>query len=179
MRTIITLVKILVLGSVAAVVFIYSGLYDVAAVTPHAAGTEWVLSTVMDRSVSRHAKGIQAPDLNGAPMIKNGLGDYRELCAVCHGAPGAVPSDISQGLNPPAPYLGASANELTPAELFWVTKNGIKMTGMPAFGATHSDGEIWTVVAFLERLRTLTPDEYRTMSAGASGGAGAAVKKND
>ena len=172
MRTIKTLVSILVLGSAAALVFIYSGFYDVGAGTPHTPATEWVLSTVMDRSVAQHAKGIKAPDLDGAAMIKKGVGEYREWCVVCHGAPGAAPTDIAQGLNPPPPYLGASANDLTSAQLFWVTKNGIKMTGMPAFGATHSDDEIWTVVAFLEKLRTLSTEDYKTMSAGATGAAG-------
>ena len=98
MRTIKTLVSILVLGSAAALVFIYSGFYDVGAGTPHTPATEWVLSTVMDRSVAQHAKGIKAPDLDGAAMIKKGLGEYREWCVVCHGAPGAAPTDIAQGL---------------------------------------------------------------------------------
>jgi len=39
-------------------------------------------------------------------------------------------------------------------------KNGVKSTGMPAFGQTHSDEKIWTIVAFLERMKTMTPSEY-------------------
>lgn len=49
------------------------------------------------------------------------------------------------------------------AELYWVIKNGIKMTGMAAFGPTHSEDELWGIVAFLKRLPNLRPEEYRAM----------------
>ena len=165
MKTFKILLVLLVIGIMAMLLFIYSGLYSVAASNPHAKATEWVLGTVMDRSVSRHAKRIQAPDLNATNMVQEGFEHYREMCVVCHGAPGQDPTEIARGLNPSAPDLAGSANDMTPAELFWVTKNGVKMTGMPSFGATHSDGKIWAIVAFLERLRTLTTDEYKAMSA--------------
>lgn len=168
MRTIRVLVFLLMLAGLGAVAFIYSGIYDVSAMTPHTPATEWVLSTVMDRSVARHARGIKAPDLNGKPKIEAGLRDYQERCAVCHGAPGTPATDIAQGLNPPAPDLGASANELSAPELFWVAKNGIKMTGMPAFEVTRSDDQLWSVVAFLERLRTLSTEDYMAMSTNAA-----------
>lgn len=146
---------------------IYSGWYDVGASSHEPQIVQWILETVRDRSVSRHSKGILAPDLRASEMITEGFEHYREMCAVCHGAPDQAPTAIAQGLNPPAPNLGVVANDSTPAELFWVTKNGIRMTGMPSFGVTHSDDQIWMIVAFLERMRTLTAAEYEAMSAAA------------
>ena len=50
---------------------------------------------------------------------------------------------------------------MTAKELFWVTKNGIRMTGMPAWGPTHNDKDIWSVVAFVQTLPNLGPEEYK------------------
>jgi hypothetical protein len=52
------------------------------------------------------------------------------------------------------------------ARQFWIIKHGIKMTGMPAWGKTHDDTTIWTIVAFLQRLPTLTPEQYREITQG-------------
>ena len=70
---------------------------------------------------------------------------------------------MSKGLNPPAPDLSESAQDMTPQALFWVTKNGIKMTGMPAWGLTHSDEKIWSIVAFIEKLPGMTGTEYDSL----------------
>jgi mono/diheme cytochrome c family protein len=76
---------------------------------------------------------------------------------------------MGKGLNPPAPDLGEEAAELSTAERFWVIKNGIKMTGMPAWGATHDDSSIWPVVAFLKELPDLEGLAYQAMLESASG----------
>ena len=70
---------------------------------------------------------------------------------------------MGQGLNPVAPDLSQSATHMSAAELFWVTENGIKMTGMPAWGATHSEAELWPVVAFLLKLPELSELEYKEL----------------
>lgn len=91
------------------------------------------------------------------------------MCAGCHGAPGQKPEAVGLGLNPPPPDLAKVAAQSTPAELFWVTKYGIKMTGMPAWGATHEDQSIWPVVAFLTQLTTLDAEAYQAFLASAAG----------
>jgi len=58
---------------------------------------------------------------------------------------------------------------MSPAELFWVTKNGIKMTGMPAWGATHDDDAIWPVVAFMTKLPELNAGQYQELLDSAGG----------
>ena len=52
---------------------------------------------------------------------------------------------------------------LSDAELLWVVKNGLKMTGMPSFGKTHTKKQLWGIVAFLRRLPNLTTEEYKAM----------------
>jgi mono/diheme cytochrome c family protein len=72
------------------------------------------------------------------------------------------------GLNPKPPIL-ALLPPGSPAEEFWIVKHGIKMTGMPAWGVTHSDAEIWNIVAFLQKLPSLSPVQYRAIVASAAG----------
>lgn len=65
-------------------------------------------------------------------------------------------------------------NEYSDAELYWIIKHGIKMTGMPAFGLTHSDEDLWAIVAFLRELPQVKAQEYEAMveAAGIQNGAG-------
>ena len=83
---------------------------------------------------------------------------------LCHGAPGVDASEAGEGLNPPAPDLTlARIQKRTDGELFWILQNGIRMTGMPAFGPTHKDDELWKMVAFLRHLPQLTPEEEKAL----------------
>lgn len=89
---------------------------------------------------------------------------FDDMCVQCHGAPGKDPSIVGKGLNPPPPWLPGTVQRWTRAELFWIVKNGVKMTGMPAFGPTHSDEDLWLLVAFLQRLPNIKPEEFRELS---------------
>jgi mono/diheme cytochrome c family protein len=95
--------------------------------------------------------------------IKMGFGHYDEMCISCHGAPGIDPDEISEGLWPKAPNLSKTVKEWTPEELFWITKNGVKFTAMPGWGPSHSDKMIWAMVAFMEKLPTLSPADYKKL----------------
>jgi mono/diheme cytochrome c family protein len=68
-------------------------------------------------------------------------------------------TEVAKGLNPPAPSLGSEEDDTPDGELFWVTKHGIRLTAMPAFGSTHTDEEIWKIVAFMRHLPELTAEE--------------------
>ena len=59
--------------------------------------------------------------------------------------------------------LARVAGKIPTRELFWVIKHGIKMTGMPAWGPTHSDDKIWAMVAFVKTLPDMTPAQYKAM----------------
>jgi hypothetical protein len=88
-----------------------------------------------------------------------------------------APTEISQGLYPRAPELSRGSS-LSPAEQFWVVKHGIKMTGMPAWGATHADALLWDVVAFLRGLPSLSPAQYESLVNSAPAGHGAMVHEH-
>jgi cytochrome c1 len=115
----------------------------------------------MRRSVRQRAGDIPVPDLRQPGQVQRGLGLYRLHCAQCHGAPGVAPEPFALGLTPAPANLAHTAREWPPAALFWVVKEGIKMTGMPAWKYRMADDDIWAVVAFLGELPRLSPEEYR------------------
>ena len=144
-------------------IFVYSGWVNVSAMNDEGGTMEWVMNTTKKNSIESRLEKISIPNLNDPKMIKEGFEHYNEMCVGCHGAPGKEETELSKGLNPQAPYLVKAANFIDARELFWATKNGIKMTGMPAWGKTHSDEKIWAIVAFMKKLPGISAEEYEKM----------------
>lgn len=156
-RAFFILICFIILG---AVIFVYSGTYNIAATVPHSEIVAWLFNTVKMSSVRKHSEGIKVPSLESDTLVREGFEHYENMCVGCHGAPG---TDPAKEFNPAPPALAETVLELRPAELFWIIKNGIKMTGMPESGSTHSDDEIWGIVAFTMRLPEISPEQYKMM----------------
>lgn len=140
---------------------VYFGMYDVTATSPHTTPVHHLLDVALTRAVKLRSADIVPPELDAAERIQNGSRLYRAHCAQCHGGPGVAPQPYALGLNPAPAALVATARTRTAAEIFWVTRQGIKMTGMPAWQYRLTDDEIWDVVAFLRVLPGLSADDYR------------------
>ena len=142
---------------------VYAGIYNVAADIPHTQPVFWLMTTVRERSIAVRAADIVVPgDLADSKRVASGAAQYAEMCSSCHLAPDMKRTEISRGLYPRAPEL-RRGSRLTAAEEFWVVKHGLKMSGMPAWGVTHDDELLWSVVAFLQKLPELTPDQYQKL----------------
>jgi mono/diheme cytochrome c family protein len=140
------------------------GLFNPAASVPPTAIETHAARFFLDRSVARRAPKNPSPLKADAQVRHDGLAHYKAMCLVCHGAPGIDASEIAEGLNPPAPDLTLGrVQKRTDGEIFWIVQNGIRMTGMPAFGTTHKDEEIWKIVAFVRRLPALSPDDEKEL----------------
>ena len=150
-------VALLVVGFV---LFVYSGAYNVAATSGHMPLTAWVLNTTQERSVAVRADDVPEPPAADSSSLAHGFEHFDAMCVQCHGAPGVARGELGEGITPTPPPLEEEAPEYSARELFWITKHGIKMAGMPAFGPTHSDEEIWGIVAFLEELPELGEEGY-------------------
>jgi mono/diheme cytochrome c family protein len=172
LKPIAGLALLVLLAVAGALVYAGTGGYDVAAVDPEPGWIDRALATVADRSVARHAAGIQAPPLADPAMVRRGAALYGELCAVCHGGPGVKPSPIGMGLNPGPPDLVDSAREMPAHQIYWIVHHGIARTGMPAFGPGRGERDLWAVVAFVEALPRLSPEAYQeeVRGEGAAGG---------
>jgi len=77
-------------------------------------------------------------------------------CSGCHGHAGSE-EDISSSLFPPIPQFHKEGTSYTEAQIFWITKHGIRRTGMFANGKWNSDRELWTMAAYIKRMRELPP----------------------
>ncbi len=169
MKAFWTLVTILVMIAAMGAAYLFFGLYDVSAFRKEGTIQGWMLSSIRERSIRYHAGTIISPDLGDSSLIATGYDHFKEMCIICHGEPGENSSEISRGLNPEAPELPKTTGQWSDAELFWILKNGIKMTGMPAFGETHTDDQIWAMVAFVRQLQKMTPEEYQKFAEAHSG----------
>ena len=163
----VTVIALIIVGYL---IFIYSGIYNISAMVHHDKLTLWMMNTVRENSIKHNAEDdIKVPDLSDTSLVSMGFVHYREMCVGCHGAPGIEQSEIAKGLYPNPSMLSKAAKDWTPRQLFWITKNGLKMTGMPAFGLTHTDDMIWALVAFTKKIPTLTKEEYQTFDDEAKG----------
>ena len=148
------------LGGVA---FVYSGAFNVAATDPHWPVTTWVLEKARQRSIQAHAAGLAAPaGYDEQAKVVGAVSHYSEHCAVCHGGPGTRQGELASGMYPQPPDLANVANRHTPGELFWILKNGIKMSGMPSM-ASDGDDMLWSTVALLEKLPGMSVEDYNDL----------------
>ncbi|MBD3219322.1 MAG: cytochrome c [candidate division Zixibacteria bacterium] len=167
MKILIAIVIILALAFGLFVIFINSGMYNIAATSEHTGLTLKIINATKDNSIRKHAKGIDAPDLSDSAMIREGFEHFDQMCVTCHGAIGISKDEFAKGLYPLPPALSEEIEEWSAAELFWITKHGIKMTGMPAFGDTHNDEAIWPIVAFMQKLPEMSYYDYTNLRSGA------------
>ena len=169
MRGILIGIAASVIGVIAAVaIATISGAYNFAADSPHTAFVTKLIAVSRERSIEVRSSEIKVPPLSDPKMIGEGAEHYSAMCTGCHLAPGLPENEMRPGLNPKPPALASLPPEL-PAEQFWIIKHGLKMTAMPAWGTTHSDEEIWNVVAFLQKLPRMSAQQYRAL-VGRSGG---------
>ena len=135
----------LLIGAAAAgfvLLFVYFGVFNVAADAPHSALVFSALELVRERSIAVRINDVQVPPLDDPELVADGAEHYAAMCAGCHLAPGVEQSEMREGLYPQPPNL-TERIDASPAEKFWIVKHGIKMSAMPAWGKTHDDRSIW------------------------------------
>jgi mono/diheme cytochrome c family protein len=158
-------VTVIVLIIIGGAVFVFSGVYNVAADVPHWKITLLLLDKARDSSVSLHSGNINATLPVDQAAMEIGFKHYHEMCRLCHGGPGFHRTEFAEGLYPAPPSLDSLRiqEELGRAGVLWVVRHGIKMTGMPSFDKTHTDQQIRSIVAFVEKLPDISPKKYKEM----------------
>ena len=163
MRFLALIGALAIIVGIGAAVFFLGGFYNVAATAEDPAIVKWALIQTRTASINRHATDQPPANINDAQTVQAGAKAFAAHgCANCHGAPGVPWLKYSEGLNPDPPDLKKVVDQITPAQLFWVVKNGINMTGMPSFQlAGAKDEEIWAIVAFIKKLPTVSETDYK------------------
>ena len=158
---------LLILGGVAALVG--SGAINIAADQPHPPALSALLEQARERALAAHRPQVQVPELDDAELIRQGAGNYQAMCTGCHLAPGMAATELSRGLNPPAPRLAEVGTRGDALRTFQIIRHGIAASGMPAWGPSMQDDYIWGMVAFIRQLPALSPLQYRTLVASSDG----------
>ena len=162
------IIGFLVTSAILVFITLSSGAYNMAATEKHWAITEKIIAWVRNNSIEARAKEQQVPAMDNEWIRLQGAEHYSAMCTICHLAPGMQPTELSLGLYPQAPKFFERApikdqtEKLERAKAyFWVIKNGLKMTAMPAWGLSHDDDSIWAIAAFVLELNAMTPEQYR------------------
>ncbi len=171
MRILAVIGLLTIVGALGAAVFFFGGFYSVASTAEDPGIVHWALVQVRTASIEHHANDKPPAALSEPSMVQAGARAFAAVgCVNCHGAPGVKWAKFSEGLHPDPPDLKDLVNERTPSQLFWVIKNGINMTGMPSFAlAKVKDDDLWSIVAFLKQLPSVSDADYNAWVTPASG----------
>ena len=151
------IVTLLVLAG-SAIAVTHLGLYPIGADNPPGALERILASRAMDVYAEKHKPEGSNPTELTAANLTEGAKEYEEHCAFCHGGAKAKISPMQDKFSPPAPQLVNRIPHDDDAWLFWVTKHGVRMTGMPSWAGVMSDDEIWKIVAFIKHSDKLPPE---------------------
>lgn len=167
-----TLRALLVLIGVCALVAVVAGYFVVrrglSARAEPSALEAGLARTMRQLATPRAVRDRVNPVAKTPEAIESGLQHFADHCATCHANDGSGDTDVGRSLYPRAPDMRAAATQsLSDGELFSIIENGIRLTGMPAWGTGTPEGErdSWALVHFIRRLPTLTPEEVERMEA--------------
>jgi mono/diheme cytochrome c family protein len=167
MRLLAAIGALAIIVAIALPIYFFGGFYNVAATDQHFNIVTTALDRVRMASINHHATDTPKVSLDDPAVIQAGAKAFSERgCVSCHGAPGATWATFSEALYPSPPDLSEVGQHRTPAQIFWVVKNGLKFTGMPGFAAVDmKDDEIWKVVAFVKKLPSVSEADYKAWTA--------------
>jgi mono/diheme cytochrome c family protein len=122
--------------------------------------------TLRNWAIPASARDARNPVPASPGVLAQGLAHFADHCASCHANDGSGRTPIGQNLYPRAPDLRRSETQnLTDGELFYIIENGVRFTGMPAWGGPGSAEESWHLVHFIRHLPSLTEEERARMEA--------------
>ncbi|PTN13074.1 c-type cytochrome [Nitrosomonas aestuarii] len=168
------IVGLLLASLLAAAYVMGSGAYNMAATEKHWTITEKMIEWVRVNSISARSKDLEIPVMSASSdfdYVTIGAMHYDAMCTACHLAPGQATTELAQGLYPQAPVfhqrIPPTSQEDSQEQIkayFWVIKNGIKMTAMPAWGITHDNNVIWAMAFFVQDLAGMSTDRYHELT---------------
>jgi mono/diheme cytochrome c family protein len=116
-----------------------------------------IAMSALDSSVERHAPRINNPVPPTDENLIEGLKIYTMNCALCHGGIDRQPSVLAKSFYPPPPDLILHPPDDAEWHVFYVIRNGVRYTGMPAWDKALSEPDVWKLTSFLTRIDKLPP----------------------
>jgi mono/diheme cytochrome c family protein len=173
MRLLALIGALAIIGAIAIGGYLFGGFYSVAATQPENELVASALEQIRMASIARHGEQRATVALEDPAVVQAGARAYAARgCVSCHGAPGITWAKFSEAMRPYPPDLKDVVKAREPGELFFVIKNGIKMTGMPGFALIGADDrEIWSIVAFIRRMPNVSEADFKAWSESGEAGA--------
>jgi thiosulfate dehydrogenase len=150
---VVTTLLVLAIGGF---LYLKLGLAEVRADLPPSQWERAFMYSAVHASVRRRAPEVPNPIAPTDENLVAGGKLYLNECAGCHGTPGK-PNESSDTLYPPIPDLPAAGTQYSEAQIFWIAKHGIRLSGMFANGKWDSDQKLWTITAYIARIKSLPP----------------------
>jgi mono/diheme cytochrome c family protein len=161
--TVVAVVVAITLGMLVGVYFVTAG---VSARPQPGALETFIARTVRNFAIGWHAGHQVDPVPNTEETLTEGRAHFADHCASCHANDGSGDTEMGRGLYPRSPDMRLPATQnLDDHELFYIIENGIRLTGMPAWGTGSKAGEVesWRLVRFIRHLPRITPEEIAQM----------------
>jgi mono/diheme cytochrome c family protein len=132
---------------------------------------QWLARRARAMAAPADAKERTNPIPDSPEVLTEARAHWADHCASCHANNGSGDTEMGKRMYPPAPDMRqAGTQEMTDGELFFIIQNGIRMTGMPAWGGgstpnakQHDEQDSWKLVRFIRHLPQITPEEERQM----------------
>lgn len=159
-------VALVVVTAIGAFVFLKTGANGFSARAQPSGFEEFAAQTARRLALPAGAKEKQNPVPNSAEGLSAAKEHWADHCASCHANDGSGENTIGRQMYPPAPDMRKErTQQMTDGELFYIIENGIRVTGMPAWGTGQEKDELdsWKLVRFIRHLPALTSDEIKEM----------------
>jgi mono/diheme cytochrome c family protein len=107
---------------------------------------------------------IRNPFPPSTENIRAGMAHFSDHCATCHANDGGGQTLFGKGLYPKPPDMRAAGTQSkSDGELYYTIANGVRLSGMPAFGPVHTDAQAWRLILFIRHLPQITDEELTEM----------------
>jgi mono/diheme cytochrome c family protein len=159
---ILTLIAVIVIAGGG----ILMGAHGFSAREPPGVVEQWIARRVRSIAVPDNAKTLTNPAADSPEVVADARAHWADHCAACHANNGSGDVEIGKHLYPPAPDMrAADTQSMSDGELFYIIQNGIRLTGMPAWGngSQHDSQDTWKLVRFIRHLPKLTAEEAAEM----------------
>lgn len=126
----------------------------------------FVARYVRSFAVPRNERDAKNPIAYSPEVLSEAMEHFADHCASCHANDGSGDTPLGKGLSPRPPDMRqATTQNLTDGEIYYIIHNGIRFTGMPAFGPAGDtpDEDSWKMVHFIRHLPKITTEELETM----------------
>ena len=154
---------VLLCGGIAGFIFL-RGVKGFSAREKPSSVEEWIARNARSAAIPPDAKVRANPIPKSEEAIREARAHWADHCAFCHANNGSGETQMGRNLYPPPPDLrGNATQQMRDGELFYFIVNGIRLSGMPAWGSGHGEDDSWKLVHFIRHLPQLSSSEQKEM----------------